>query len=543
MKSTRPSPANPPVAAAGHETGPDRGGHAVVDDFPLEELVIEISARMVKASSEELDAEITRSLEEILVACRVDRCGLIAVQPNNAETVISHASQNADVPQLSPGSELAALYPWSVRRLLVDREVVAMERIDDLPPEASVDRQSHRQRETKSSLAIPLVVGRKVNYIFGIGAVKEARSWNNEFIRRIRLLGEIFVSALQRREAELQLKQQLEEIERLRHQLEMENSYLRNEVEGRSQRQDLAGFGSMQTVRAQIGKVAGTDSTVLIQGETGTGKELIAEAIHRHSERRQRILVKVNCAALPAALVESELFGREKGAFTGALSRQVGRFELADGATLFLDEIAEMPLEVQSKLLRVLQQGEFERLGSPRTIRVNVRVIVATNRNLDEEVEQGRFRRDLFYRLNVFPITVPPLRERAGDIPQLVWEFVNEFGEKMGKKIRRIANDDMRALMNYPWPGNVRELRNVVEHAMIMSQGEVLVLERPRLSATGGLSRSTTLEEVECRHIRATLTLTQGRIKGIGGAAERLGINPSTLYSRMRKLGIASPRS
>jgi transcriptional regulator with GAF, ATPase, and Fis domain len=355
----------------------------------------------------------------------------------------------------------------------------------------------------------------------------------------MQLVGEIFVSALQRREAERQLKQHLDEIDRLRRQLEMENSYLRDEADSRAGRRDLRGFASMRKVGAQIEQVAGTDSTVLIEGETGTGKELIAEAIHRLSERRQRILVKVNCAALPAALVESELFGREKGAFTGALSRQVGRFELADGATLFLDEIAEMPLEIQSKLLRVLQDGEFERLGSPRTIKVNVRVVAATNRNLAEEVEQGRFRRDLYYRLNVFPILVPPLRERTEDIPQLVWEFVNELGERMGKKIRRIANDDMRGLIDYSWPGNVRELRNVVEHAMIMSQGEVLRLERPGVPTKDAhASGPATLEEVERRHIRATLASTQGRIKGAGGAAARLGLNPSTLYSRMRKLGI-----
>jgi transcriptional regulator with GAF, ATPase, and Fis domain len=235
--------------------------------------------------------------------------------------------------------------------------------------------------------------------------------------------------------------------------------------------------------------------------------------------------------------VESELFGREKGAFTGALNRQVGRFELADGATLFLDEIGEMPIDTQSKLLRVLQAGEFERLGSPRTIKVDVRVIVATNRDLLAEVEQGRFRRDLYYRLNVFPLTVPPLRERIDDIPQLVWEFVNELGEKMGKKIRRIANDDMRTLMAYPWPGNVRELRNIVEHAMIVSRGDRLEIDCPRAVNTSVVPGGT-LEEVERRHIEATLIATGGRIKGPGAAAQRLGLNPSTLYSRMRKLGI-----
>lgn len=434
-----------------------------------------------------------------------------------------------------------AQYPWSWRRVFIDREVVAFASVDDLPPEASVDRQTHLQRGTKSSLTIPLIVGQKVHHLFGVGAVKASRSWDDDFIRWMRLLGEIFVSALERREAERQLKRQYEEITQLRRQLELENSYLRSEMEDRSKRHDLIGFSSMRKLRMQIEQVARTDSTVLIQGETGTGKELVAETVHRLSQRSKRILVKVNCAALPSALVESELFGREKGAFTGALNRQVGRFELADGATLFLDEIGEMPIETQSKLLRVLQEGEFERLGSPRTIKVDVRVIAATNRDLAAEVEQGRFRRDLYYRLNVFPLTVPPLRERIDDIPQLVWEFVTEFGEKMGKKIRRIVNDDMRSLMAYAWPGNVRELRNVIEHAMIISQGDRLEIERPGNSQSSVMLAGT-LEEVERRHIQATLAATGGRIKGAGGAAQRLGLNPSTLYSRMRKLGIQPSR-
>jgi transcriptional regulator with GAF, ATPase, and Fis domain len=248
-------------------------------------------------------------------------------------------------------------------------------------------------------------------------------------------------------------------------------------------------------------------------------------------------MIKVNCAALPAALVESELFGREKGAFTGALSRQAGRFDVANGSTLFLDEIAEMPLETQAKLLRVLQEGEFERLGSPRTIKVDVRIISATNRDLAIEVEQGRFRRDLYYRLNIFPIQMPPLRERLDDIPQLVWQFVNEFGERMGKKIRRISNREMEMLKSHPWPGNIRELRNVIEHAMIVSKGESLELHLP-CAEKPRLMQAVTLEDMERRHIRMILDATNGRIKGPDGAAERLGLKPSTLYSRMLKLGL-----
>ncbi|WP_448875066.1 sigma 54-interacting transcriptional regulator [Desulfobulbus propionicus] len=250
-------------------------------------------------------------------------------------------------------------------------------------------------------------------------------------------------------------------------------------------------------------------------------------------------MVTVNCAALPGALIESELFGREKGAFTGALSRQIGRFELAHGSTLLLDEIAEMSLETQAKLLRVLQNGTFERLGSPHNVTVDVRIIAATNRNLAEEVEQGRFRRDLFYRLKVFPIHVPPLRDRTEDILLLARKFVNEFGQKMGRKISHISSQDMEMLASYSWPGNVRELRNVVERAMITSQGDTLALSRRDLpQARPAPSSILTLEEAARRHIEETLKAIQGKIKSKGGAAELLGINPSTLYSRMRKLDL-----
>jgi transcriptional regulator with GAF, ATPase, and Fis domain len=292
-------------------------------------------------------------------------------------------------------------------------------------------------------------------------------------------------------------------------------------------------------VLAMVEQVAPTSSTVLVNGETGTGKELIALAIHKHSPRRDRLMVKVNCASLPPSLVESELFGRERGAYTGALTRQIGRFELADNSTLFLDEISELSLELQTKLLRVLQEGEFERLGSPRTIKVNVRLIAATNRNLLQEVSSGRFREDLFYRLNVFPITIPPLRERLDDIPLLVWEFVRELNEKMGKRISRISKKEMSSLQAYPWPGNIRELRNVIEHAAIISTTDELKVKLPENSSRT-MSPRLTLEEMERRYIADVIRQTGWRIKGDGGAAQILGMNPATLYSRMKKLDISS---
>ena len=263
-------------------------------------------------------------------------------------------------------------------------------------------------------------------------------------------------------------------------------------------------------------------------------------------------MVKVNCAALPASLIEAELFGREKGAYTGALARQMGRFELADGSTLFLDEVGELPLELQTKLLRVLQDGRFERVGSTRTIRVNVRLIAATNRDLRRAVAKGRFRDDLYYRLNVFPVIVPPLRERPEDIPLLAWEFVRGLSESMGKPIKHIAEESMTALLTYPWPGNVRELRNLIERAMILAQGPTLhvALGPEPMPATQKTRReiplmapASTLAARECDHIRQVLEQTGWRIRGSGGAAERLGIKPTTLESRMKRLGLRRPGS
>jgi chemotaxis protein methyltransferase CheR len=279
---------------------------------------------------------------------------------------------------------------------------------------------------------------------------------------------------------------------------------------------------------------------VLITGETGTGKELVARAIHSASLRKDRPLVRVNCAALTPTLVESELFGHEKGAFTGATARKIGRFELANGATIFLDEIGELPLELQSKLLRVIQEGEFERLGSSKTIMVDVRIIAATNRNLKMAVEQGGFREDLWYRLNVFPITVPPLRDRKEDIPVLIEHFVQRFSQKVGKKISSISPGSLRILQDYAWPGNVRELANVLERAVINTNGAVLRIvdhfEKPQVDA---LTQSDkTLEEMEKEYIIRILDSTGWRIDGRRGAAKILGLNPSTLRTRMAKLGI-----
>ena len=289
---------------------------------------------------------------------------------------------------------------------------------------------------------------------------------------------------------------------------------------------------------AQVEQVALTPATVLLLGETGCGKEVFAQAIHALSLRRHRPMVRVSCAAIPTALLESELFGRERGAYTGAISRQIGRFEAANHSTLFLDEIGDLSPEVQVKLLRVLQEREFERLGSAQPIKVDVRIIAATNRDLEKAVQDRTFREDLFYRLNVFPLHVPPLRERPEDIPGLVWAFIDEFSKSFGKPIKSVSKDSMRELQRYAWPGNVRELRNIIERAMIAASDPELTVPSPR--RTERPSQATmTLDELSAAHIRAVLESTGWRVRGPGGAAESLGVKPTTLESRMARFGIA----
>jgi transcriptional regulator with GAF, ATPase, and Fis domain len=291
-------------------------------------------------------------------------------------------------------------------------------------------------------------------------------------------------------------------------------------------------------------QVAETNSTVLLLGETGTGKELFATYIHQLSDRRTRSMVRVNCSAIPITLMESELFGHEKGAFTGALMRQPGRFELADRSTIFLDEIGDLSPEIQVKLLRVIEERQIERLGSSSSIRVDTRIITATHRNLEKRVSEGTFRQDLYYRLNVFPIHIPALRDRADDIPLLVWRFVDEFSKKFGKQIDTISSVTMNALQRYAWPGNIRELRNVVERAMIVTTGPDLAIAVPVHSPASSAQspQSERLSDVEVRHMRAVLESTGWRIRGVGGAADQLGLRPTTLETRMAKLGVTRPR-
>lgn len=343
-----------------------------------------------------------------------------------------------------------------------------------------------------------------------------------------------------------ELKAALKEIHNLKDQIQQENLYLRHEISERKGAQFISGSEVMRDIRTQVQLVAPTPASVLITGETGSGKELLAAAIHEASPRKNRTMIRVNCAAIPAALIESELFGREKGAYTGAISKQIGRFELASGSTLFLDEVGELPLDAQTKLLRVLQEKEIERLGNPRPIKVDVRVIAATNRNLSQEVAEGRFREDLYYRLNVFPIQMPPLRDRREDIPSLVETFVHEFSRSMDKSIVGVSKTSLKMLCDYDWPGNIRELRNVIERAVILAQDPILKVILPngtKPSTKRVDSRMASMEEVERDHILHILQTCGWRIRGPGGAAQMLKLNPCTLDSRMKKLGIRRPSS
>ena len=348
----------------------------------------------------------------------------------------------------------------------------------------------------------------------------------------------------ERKQAEKSLHGAYQEIKQLKDRLQAENIYLQQEVDRQFDFGEIIGqSNALSKLFLMVEQVAPINVTVLLLGETGSGKGVVARTIHSRSIRKNRPLITVNCAALPATLIESELFGREMGAFTGADARQIGRFELANGGTIFLDEIGEMPLELQGKLLRVIQDGEFERLGSPHTIKADVRIIAATNRNLEKEVEHGRFRQDLFYRLNVFPITIPSLRQRREDIPLLVNYFVSKFNIKIGKQIDTVSTDTLNTLQDYHWPGNVRELESVIERAVITSQGSALhVLDRfatIKEITEPGVKDVTALAELEHAHILQVVKKTGWRIEGEKGAAILLGLNPSTLRARMRKYGIS----
>ena len=511
---------------------------AIEKQLEFERLIAELSHKFINLPSEQVIEVIRDALRRIGETLNADRASFWRMQPDGQPLVpiTWHGPGVPTNPVLrSPRQE----FPWVFETLLAGR-MVCFSRLEEIPN--PVDRAGYEARGILSAVTVPLSVGGRMVGALGFNMLSAEREWTPETIHAMRVIATVFSNVVARSESDEALQQAMSEVERLRDQLHAENLYLRREVDDHFGTGVIIGQSPVvRRVLEQLRQVATTDSTVLLLGETGTGKELFATYLHSLSARHDRLMVRVNCSAIPTTLMESELFGREKGAFTGALARQIGRFELADHSTIFLDEIGELPADVQVKLLRVLEERQIERLGSPKAIHVNVRVIAATHRNLEQRIAEGAFREDLFYRLNVFPIQVPPLRDRIEDIPLLVWRFVTEFSKTFGKRIDAIPRDNMAALQRYPWPGNIRELRNVVERAMIMATGSRLTITIPTPTAGAG-KRSLKLVEVEKEHIQGVLTRTGWRIRGTGGAAERLGLRPTTLETRLAKLGLKRTR-
>jgi PAS domain S-box-containing protein len=506
----------------------------------FERMVSELAARFVRTEPAQVDEAITDSLREIAQGLDIDRCVLWQFTEDDRDLVNTHHWMGADFGPLEPASVSAReSFPWFYSKIRAD-ETVWHDTLDAVPEE--FDRENLRRYGTLSSAVVPMTVNGRVVGALSFASLRSERTWEADILQRLRLVAAVFAQVLARRQSQLELQRALREVERLRDQLASENVLLHHEVQSLKRPRTLAAESdAMRHALVQAESVASTDATVLLLGETGSGKELFAQAIHDLSKRRERPIVRVNCAAIPTALMESELFGRERGAYTGALSRQIGRFEVASGTTIFLDEVGELPLEAQVKLLQVLQERTLERLGSVRPIKIDVRVIAATNRDLKQGVADRTFREDLFYRLNVFPIRVPPLRERPEDIPVLVWTFIDEFSKAFGKRIESVSKESLAAFQRYSWPGNVRELRNVIERAVIVARGPRLVVELPR--AEPGERRDVkNLSELEADHITRILVSVGWRVRGTGGAAEQLGMKPTTLESRMTKLGIRRPR-
>src|SRR5271166_563935 len=442
--------------------------HSELEDrLRFEMLMTELSARFVSVTAESIDDQIVSAQGQIVQALDLDRSVLGQIQEGGNGFVYTHSWFR---PGVETSSGLATSHlPWIASELALG-QAVCFAKIGDLPEEAIEEREFARRFGLLSNVTFPLHVGGQVIGAISFGAMHREREWSDDLVSRLRLFVEMIGSAIARTRAEIAIREGADEVRRLRDQLQRENVYLQQEVRAFRGHSRLVGESvALRRVLEQAEQVAATNSSVLLMGETGTGKELMASAIHDLSPRSSRPMVRVSCAAIPGTLIESELFGREKGAFTGALSRQVGRFEAAHGSTLFLDEVGELPLEVQVKLLRVLQEKQIQRLGSSKDTSVDVRIIAATNRDLEKAVREKTFRDDLYYRLNVFPIRMPPLRERPEDIPLLVHAFVSEFAKLFGKSIESIDKDGLDALQRYSWPGNIREVRNVVERAMILA--------------------------------------------------------------------------
>ena len=507
----------------------------------ITQLAVTLSGQLTRVPVDHIAKAIGEALDRVVAAVRVDDCQFVEFDESGglARTFLpTRSASSGEASRQAPEG-------WLVARL-ARGEAVSISSLEEMPPEALPGRGPLGTVASCSVLGVPASDAGRVACALVVDGGGWSRRWPQPLVARLQLIAEIRGAALQRRRHESALRANLAAIVRLNARLQADNVYLKEEIKSYHDFDDIVGEShSLRLALARVAQVAPTNSTVLLQGQTGTGKELFARALHERSRRHARPLVRVNCAALPPTLVESELFGHEKGAFTGAVGMRQGRFELADGGTIFLDEIGDLPHDIQVKFLRVLQEGEFERVGSSRSKRVDVRVIAATHHNLDKAVAEGRFRSDLYYRLSVYPIHLPSLRERIDDIPRLVWFFIHRHQRDLGRKIAKVPESLMDSLQRYAWPGNVRELENVVERAMIASEGDTLQLDAPLVPSVRSTVLSSqgpdNLDDVQRAHIENVLRRCGWRINGVGNAAERLGIHPNTLRFRMKKLGIVCP--
>jgi formate hydrogenlyase transcriptional activator len=543
LPSRHNSPFSGPVSPSRHayfeatelsRAGENRHKVALVDQS-FDELISDLSERFADVPTDEVDTAIVDMQRQVVEVLGLDRSTLFQASNADDDLVVTHAWARPGLTTLPVRASAKGHFPRLLATVRAGRTAWFSSVNEVVDP---VERETFRSFNIKSDVTIPLLTKGRVFGALGFTAMNEERRWSPETVRRLRLVARIAASAIAHEQRDSELRSAQVEVERLRGQLSGQSLRVERDMKTPPGSQRLAAESTaIRLALAQMEQVARTGATVLLTGETGSGKEVFAQAIHDLSQRHHRPMVRVNCGAIPSALIESELFGRERGAYTGAMSRQAGRFELAEGSTIFLDEIGDVPFEAQVKLLRAIQEKEIERLGGMRSIKVDVRVIAATNRDLERGVDERTFREDLYYRLNVFPIKVPPLRERVEDIPTLVWTFIDEFSKACGKPIESISKEDMAALQRYSWPGNVRELRNVIERAVIFATGPHLRVEPPQPTQIAR-RRSVKLTDVETEHIRSVLESTRWRVRGTGGAADQLGLKPSTLESRMTKLGI-----
>ena len=506
-----------------------------------QELLARISSRLVTTPIEEADSLVVDCLKEVCDFIGADRAVISWIDWETGRAEIEYAYRSP-LGEMQPSIDLAE-YPYFSANL-ESNKVVLIRDIEEPPPGAEKDYAALAAFGVKSFVSVPLVASNELVGAVTFGNGVEPSFWrSDDVIADLRFFAELFANYVLRVRSRHAFDEAMEGLQRATERLEAENVYLRQEVELNHGFDEIIGeSNAIRRCLHMVEKVAATETPVLVLGETGTGKELIARALHERSARRDRPLVKVNCAALPSNLIESELFGYEKGAFTGADAAKAGRFDLADGSTLFLDEIGEIPVELQPKLLRVLQEGEFERLGGTRTIKVDVRLIAATNRNLGQQVAEGSFRSDLFYRINTFPIELPPLRDRGNDIQLLAEHFVRVHAQRLGRDVLAISARMMRELRNYAWPGNIRELEGVIQRALIANSGPVLELaDSIAPDADAVQPARPDLRSVERDHILAVLDDADWKISGKAGAAAKLGIPPSTLRSKMKKLAISRP--